>query len=84
MSAAELWQRALVARAKTIAHERNRSARARLALVELLRRCGQQVSLVEVGAWPRKLQGEAYQWGIAYLAGDKDRTPPWAALQERI
>ena len=78
MIAAELWQRALLSRAKEVARNRNRSARARIALVELLRdKCHQDVSLVTVSTWPRKLQGDAYQWGIAYLAGHEDVPPPW-------
>jgi hypothetical protein len=73
----ELWQRALFARAKALSIERNRGARARLALVALLRRCQQDVDLVTVHTWSRALQGHAYLWGVAYLAGREDLPPPW-------
>jgi hypothetical protein len=54
----------------------NRSARSRLALVNLLRQCHVDVDLVTVHTWPRRLQGEAYLWAIDTLAGEK-HLPPW-------
>lgn len=79
MSAAPtLWQRAALTRAKTLLEESNRSARARLVLVDLLRRCGQKdVDLVAVHTWSRRMQGLAYLWAVNFLNGQENVPPPW-------
>jgi hypothetical protein len=74
---AELWERALASRARKRVRRRNRSALARLALVDLLARCGERVSLATVHTWSRELQGEAYLWGIAVLEGRSAGPRPW-------
>lgn len=71
-----LWSRSLLTRALRTAQRSNRSARARLALVQILRRAGCEVSLVTVHAWPRHKQGEAYLWARARLEGREDLPAP--------
>lgn len=55
----------------------NRNAASRLALVALLRRCGADVTLVEVHTWSRERQGRAYLWGVDRLQGIENVPPPW-------
>lgn len=52
------------------------SARARLALVEVLHQAGEKVSLATVHTWTRAQQGEAYLWARAYLLGREDLPAP--------
>jgi hypothetical protein len=57
----------------------NRGAASRLALVDILRRAGETVTLVEVHAWPRHMQGTAYLWAISKLQGIENVPPPWSS-----
>lgn len=77
MSALPLWQRATISRARSLLDETNRSARARWVLWQLLVEVGQDVSLVQVGAWSRRMQGAAYLWAIARRMGIENVPPPW-------
>jgi hypothetical protein len=72
----ELWERAMRAREAERAQRRGQGAAARLALVDVLRKAGVQVSLVTVHRWPRERQGEAYLWAIAFLNGREDLPMP--------
>jgi hypothetical protein len=66
-----LWQRAAV-------NQRNRGARARIVLWQLLQRCGcYEVTLVTVHQWSREMQGAAYLWGIDRLDGIENVPAPW-------
>jgi hypothetical protein len=49
----------------------------RLALQALLRRTGHEISLATIHAWTRPMQGQAYQWAIAFVAGDPSPPPGW-------
>ncbi|HTA20267.1 MAG TPA: hypothetical protein VK989_13305 [Polyangia bacterium] len=71
-----LWQRAVDRRARGYLRGTNRSAKARMVLADLLRRCGYDVGLVAIHAWTRARQGEAYLWAIAFLSGREDLPPP--------
>lgn len=72
----ELWQRALAKARRLELEESNRGARARLALADVLRRCGYEVSLVTIHSWSREAQGQAYLWAIAFLEGREDLPAP--------
>jgi len=72
----ELWQRALHNRAKTLYEESNRGASARLALAELLARCGLKVTLVTIHTWPRQWQGSDYLWAYDRTIGIENNVPP--------
>lgn len=52
-------------------------AAGRVALQALLRRAGHEISLPTLHAWTRPMQGQAYQWAIAHLAGDPSPPPGW-------
>jgi hypothetical protein len=65
-----LWQRGLV-------EQRSMGFRARLALAELLWRCGESVTLVEIHTWPKRVQGAAYLWALDRLDGVTDAPKPW-------
>lgn len=67
-----LWQEGIRSRALE-----NKGARARLALVRMLDKCGQKVSLVEVHTWPSHVQGKAYLWALSWLDGNENIPPPW-------
>lgn len=80
MSAAEpLWREALIDRARAkvasfgASHGNHES---RLALHRVLARAGAHISLMEIHAWPRHRQGEAYLWAVAFVAGREDLPPP--------
>jgi hypothetical protein len=69
-----LYRRALRRRIR----ERSRSARSRLALVGVLRQAGcEEIDLHVVRSFSRPLQGEAYLWAIAKIAGEHVGAPPW-------
>jgi hypothetical protein len=71
-----LYRRALLARAETLQRQANRSARARLALQNILLRAGEAVSLTTIHTWSRAQQGQAYLWAVAFLAGREDLPAP--------
>lgn len=73
-SAARVRARAAVAKRL---ERTNRGAAARLALVGLLCKVGESVTLVEVHTWPRHVQGRAYLWAIDRLAGVENVPRPW-------
>ena len=74
MNTAEvLWRRAF--RAKRLGINRTRASA--LALGSILRRAGQTVSIHEIRAWPRALQGRAYLWAVDRLDGVENVPPPW-------
>jgi hypothetical protein len=67
-----LWQRAMLAR--------NRGARARIALWQILQQCGcYEVTLPVVHLWSRELQGAAYVWALDRLDGLQRGPAPWLA-----
>ena len=72
-----LWRRGLRAKAKSIFAASNRGALARLDLFMLLKRCGADVSLVEIHTWTRGTQGQAYLWAIDFLNGRENIPYPW-------
>jgi hypothetical protein len=71
-----LWRRALVGRAKALQDSHNRTALSRLALARLLTQAGFPVSIVVLRTWSRAMQGVAYCWAVAFVAGREDVPPP--------
>jgi hypothetical protein len=76
-----LYRRVLLTRALQRGAKRNMGPAARLALFTLLVRCGLRVSLVEIHNWTRAMQGRAYLWAIAFVAGQEDLPPPDFVVQ---
>jgi hypothetical protein len=77
IGAEPLWRRGVRNRYKAKLAKANRGAAARLALADLLKRCGHNVGVATIHTWSRELQGRAYLWGIDFLGGREDVPPPW-------
>lgn len=71
-----LWRRALLDRARREVKDRRRCMSTRLVLLDLLKRAGEPVGLVAVGAWTTAEQRSAHLWAVAFLAGREDIPPP--------
>jgi hypothetical protein len=86
-----LWTRALEDRQRSRrallrarVAKRNMGARARMALVTMLRNAGLDVDLLTIHTWPRSLQGEAYLWAISKLAGERQNLDNGESMALRL
>jgi hypothetical protein len=84
MSAAPIWQAALMLREVERLRKSSCGASARLALVRILHQAGEEVSLISVHRWPRHVQGEAYLWARARLLGREDLPAPQYIVDARV
>lgn len=70
-----LWRRAILERGRDQFGERNCGTLARVALKDILARAGEDVSLVTIHTWTRKMQGDAYLWALDRVNGGEAYVP---------